>query len=150
MCEESTIPQSNLESGTKILQNSITAIKDLSETYKKSSLTGFLVVSGVVLALLTIVLSFISGTQPEKNWITGITLWEEVIFSIISIVCIVSGTLFLTHINKCKLELQKIAIQIDKERNGYIHRETVAKFNLEGSNNIVESTERRTDDFKYN
>ncbi len=78
-------------------------------------------VSGVVIALCTVWLSY------QTRWDGGITLWEEAPFLAVAVILVVIGSLFLLRCNTRRAELQEWVIELERERNKWIHEETMAK-----------------------
>lgn len=124
------IPSTEFKSAKDILKDSISSIKELAPVYQGLGWAGFFGVSSVVIALLTIVLSFYTGTESEGSWFGGITLYEEILFMAISALFAIVGLIFLIKRTENKVELQKIQIEIDHNQNKWLHEETMAKLNL--------------------
>jgi len=83
--------------------------------------------------LLTIVLSFLTGTGEEGGWYGGITVWEEALFLSLCAVFAIVGLVFLVRYNDRKSEIQLLTIEIERDRNRWLHEETLAKLQLPGS-----------------
>ena len=92
------VPLTNFKSAKDILKESIESIKELAPIYKDLGWSGFFGVSSVVIALLTLVLSFLTGTQMEGKWYGGITLYEEMLFLFISALFAVIGLILLRNL----------------------------------------------------
>lgn len=128
---------------SQIIDTSIQAIEKLGPIYKNVKMAGFLTIAGVTIAILTIGLSFLTGTGEESKWYGGITIWEEILFMIVAILFVSFGVIFLLKNNAIKSSIQKTTIDLGSEKNRWIHEETMAKFGIRGSAESSQSKEKQ-------
>lgn len=136
----SKLPSSTFKPTLEIID----AIKDLAPVYKALGLPGFLTVSGVVIGIFTIVLSFLTGTDDQGQWYGGIDFWEEFLFMAIAVVFVAIGSLLLLRNNASRAAIQEWTIKLERERNKWIHEETMAQFEIPGSRSPSPGTVRAT------
>ena len=122
-----------LKPTSEILAESVTAIQSLAPVYKEIGFAGFLAVSAVVIVLLTVVLAFATSAEDADKWYGGISLGEEAMFLTIAAVLAALGFWFLARYNHLKTRIQELTIEIERERNHWVHEETTAKLRLAGS-----------------
>ena len=127
------LPTSEFKSASTIIKETTGAIKELSTVYDKIGFAGTLTVSAIVLGIVTIIFTYLSGTMIGDEWRLGTTLQEEILFACIAIAFAALGTVFLIQKNSKESQRQLLAMEIERERNRYIHEETVAKLRLQGS-----------------
>jgi hypothetical protein len=125
--------KTDFKSAREIIEDSAEAIQKLAPVYKEVGWAGFFAVSSVVIAMLTIALSFLTGTGQEGRWYGGITVWEEALFLSLCAVFAFAGLVFLIKYNDRKADIQQLTIEIERERNRWLHEETMAKLKLQGS-----------------
>ena len=104
----------------------------VDEIYGKHRLPGTLIISGVTIALFTIVLSFLTGVEGSK--VVGISIYEEILFGCISIAFILIGTLFLNAFNRRKIEVQMKSFELSEKRSEYYHLEQIERSKIEAKN----------------
>ncbi|MBA7490526.1 hypothetical protein ES702_01064 [subsurface metagenome] len=122
-----------IKTGATIITETVKAMKELGPLYKEVGLAGFLTIAGVVIGLLTIALSFLTGTADAGRWYGGIKLEEAILFVALSITFVILGVGFLTRYNSQKTRIQQQGIEVGKERNKWIHQETMEKLRTRGS-----------------
>lgn len=132
------VPTTDFKSAREILNDSVSSIKELSPVYRNLGWAGFFGVSSVVIALLTIALSFLTGTGGEGRWYGGITFQEEILFMVISGLFALFGLIFLMQFNDKNAELQKLQIEIDHNRNKWLHEQTMVRLNSPHHDNPLE------------
>lgn len=130
------VPSSNFESAPNIVATSVQAIQQLAPVYGQLGLAGFLTVAGTALILLTVALSFATGTANAGNW-GGITIWEEVLFMAVAVFLITAGVVFLHSLNAAKAAIQRFALEQGHDQNRWVHEETMAKLAIRGSQPAV-------------
>ena len=130
---EQDLPTPDFKSASTIIKETTGAIKELSTVYDKIGFAGTLTVSAIVLGIVTIAFSYFSGTMMENEWRLGTTLQEEILFGCIAIAFAALGTVFLIQKNSKESQQQLLAMEIERERNRYIHEETIEKLRLQGS-----------------
>lgn len=118
------LPNQQLKSAGMIIKEITGSIKELSTVYERIGFAGMLTVSAIALISLTIVLSFYTET---------ILMQEKILFSWIAIALAVLATVFLVQKNSKESRRELLAMEIERERNRWIHEETMAKLNMEGS-----------------
>lgn len=104
-----------------IFNETITAIEKLNNAYDKLKLSGFLIVAGTVIGILTIILSFITGSYEQPSWL-GINLIEEIVFISFSALLIIIGIMFKIKVNQAKENLQREIFEIEKARDKFIFK----------------------------
>lgn len=110
--------------------------------FKKAGIQISLIASGVIIAILIIVLSFFSGKGGESSIFVGITIWEELLFMIISIAFVVSGVLHSIKYNsdrrqiiEMRMKLDQAEMQMNFDLQQFIHEEAMEK--IKGTNQII-------------
>ncbi|WP_163576795.1 hypothetical protein [Halomonas faecis] len=121
-----------LNTAAEIIDIALGAVKQLRPVYNELGWGGFFAISSVVIVIVTIALSFVSGVGAEARWI-GITFGEQVAFLCIAAIFAIIGVIFLLRYNDLKSQIQTLTIEIERDRNKWIHEEAMAKLNLQGS-----------------
>ncbi len=129
----SAILPTEFKSASEILKISVVAMTEFGKIYTHVGVAGFLTIAGVTIALLTIALSFITGTSAQGGMLGGITIWEELLFMAIAVVMITLGVVYLLAGNSAKAGVHKLTTELEREQNRWLHEETMAKFGLPGS-----------------
>lgn len=135
------LPTPEFKSASLIIKETSDAIKELSTVYERIGLAGTFTVSAIVLGIVTIVFSYFSGTVIGNSWRLGTTLQEEILFGCIAIAFAGLGTVFLIQKNSKESRRQLLAMEIERDRNRYIHEQTIAKLRLQGSAEEAQGTQ---------
>lgn len=114
-----------LKNAGSILGDAVKAMGDLAPLYERVRIPGLLVLSGVVLALVTVVLIVMSRYTPVKT-----TLGEEILMASLALLFVALGVAFQTVYNGMQTRIALETLKIGEERNAMLHEETMAKLNL--------------------
>ena len=117
-----------LKNAGSILADTIRAISDLAPLYERVKIPGLLVLSGVVLALVAVVLTVVSRYMPVKT-----TLGEEILIASLGLLFVTLGVAFQTVYNGMQTRITLETLKIGEERNAMLHEETMAKLKLQTS-----------------
>ncbi len=117
-----------LKNAGSILADTIRAIGDLTPLYERVRIPGILVLSGVVLALVTVALSVVSRYTPGKS-----ALGEEILMASLALLFVTLGVVFQTAYNGMQTRITLETLKIGQERNAMLHEETMAKLKLNSS-----------------
>lgn len=121
-----------LRTAAAILTESTKVMEKSADIYGTVKMGGFLVISGFTMGIVTIALSFLTGTGEGESWF-GITYKEEILFTILSIGFAGFGVIIKSQYNSQKTQIRLDCLKIDGELNRYVHEETLTKLRLRGS-----------------
>jgi hypothetical protein len=128
--EDTSIPSQTtiapLKNAGSILADAVKAIGDLAPLYERVKIPGLLVLSGVVLALLSVVLLIVGHYTPGNT-----SLGEEILMASLAFLFVMLGVAFQTLLNGMQTRIAIETLRIGEERNAMLHEETMAKLKLQ-------------------
>ena len=121
-----TLASEGLQTPSSMLSGTTSAIERLVPLYERIKIAGILVVTGVVLALVTVALAIFGHYTPLAKSPLG----EEILVGSLALLFVALGVLFQTGYNGMKTKIELESLKIGSERNVMVHEETMEKLKL--------------------
>lgn len=137
--------ESNFKPASLIVQEATRAITDLVPAYEKLGFAGIFAVAAIVIVIIVITLSFITGIPVGGSWHTGISFYEEVLFAFLALGFAIVSTVFLIQKNAKETKIKLKAMEIDMELNKLLHEQTMARLQSQGDAAVFERDQKLAD-----